>query len=148
MQEDECTMDELDNTSAPSLLASALRSYILLKARTVLLQRAERSNSQYTSNGFEAMSHLSHEMLHDAMKGKDMATRGYLRAQGVGLQGYGTLHFATCHHDYLRKTCGQHVVCDSWQKMTLLQCNRSMSIALHASCSVTDPTANDCPGTC
>ena len=107
----------LTTPAGPSLLASALRSYTLLKAKTVQLQRAERSNSQYTSNGFEAMSHLSHEMLHDAMKGKDMATRSDLRAQGVGLQGYGTLHFATCHHDYLRKICGQHVVCDSWQKI-------------------------------
>ncbi len=86
----------------------------------------------------QPVSHLSHEMLHDAMEGKDMATGSDLRAQWVGLQGYGTLHFTTCHHDYLRKTCGRHVVCDSWQKITFLQCQRSMSVALCASCSATE----------
>jgi len=101
------------------------------------------SGGIFTSNELEAISHLSHEMLHDAMEGKDMATGSNLRAQGVCLQGDGTLHFPTCHHDYLHKTCGRHVVCDScqrmtFQKMTCLQCQRSMSVALQASCSVTE----------
>ncbi len=100
----------------------------------------------------QPVSHLSHEMLHDAMEGKDMATGSDLRAQWVGLQGYGTLHFTTCHHDYLRKTCGRHVVCDSWQKMTLqkmtfLQCQRSM-FALHASRSVSEIVPMCCLCTC
>ena len=44
---------------------------------------------------------LSHEVLHDAVKSKDMATGGDLGAQGVGLQGYRALHLATCHHHHL-----------------------------------------------
>lgn len=102
------------------------------------------SGGEFPSKKLEAVSHLSHEMLHDAMEGKDMATRGDLGAQWVVLQGYGTLHFATCHHDYLRKTCGRHVVGNSGQEMALSHCQRSMSIAVDASCSVTDIPPNDC----
>ena len=44
---------------------------------------------------------LSHEVLHDAVEGEDVATGGDLGAQGVSLQGDGALHLATCHHHHL-----------------------------------------------
>jgi len=130
------------------LTCKHIQQLLTTKAKTARLQQAECPDAKCTSDDFDAVSHLSHEMLHDAMESKDMATGSDLRAQWVCLQGYGTLHFATCHHDYLRKTCGRHVVCNSCQKMTFLQCQRSMSIALHASCFVTDILPNDCLCTC
>ena len=51
------------------------------------------------------LSHLSHEMLHDAVESKDMAAGCDLWAQWIGVQGYGALHLATCHHDHLHIAC-------------------------------------------
>lgn len=44
---------------------------------------------------------LSHEVLHDAVEGKYMATGGDLGTQWVGLQGNGALHLTACHHHHL-----------------------------------------------
>ncbi len=52
---------------------------------------------------------LSHEVLHDAVEGKDMATWCDLGAQRVCLQGNGALHFATSHHHHLQ--ADEHVSC-------------------------------------
>lgn len=44
---------------------------------------------------------LSHEVLHDAVEGENMATGCDLGTQGVRLQGDGALYLATCHHHHL-----------------------------------------------
>ena len=130
--------DNLHSTIPLSAACKCIQQLHMTKAETARLQQAECPNAGHTSYEIPIslpVSHLSHEMLHDAVESKDVATGSDLRAQWVGLQGYGTLHFPTCHHDYLRKTCGRHVICDSCQRMAFqkgmyLQCQRSTPIVL------------------